>query len=70
MQTPSTQTPLGAKGAGEGGTIGALPAVVNAISDALGESIMLVPARPEEILEILSKRKKQKQIKIELPLTS
>jgi carbon-monoxide dehydrogenase large subunit len=70
METPSTQNPLGAKGAGEGGTIGALPAVVNAISDALGESIMLVPARPEEILEILSKRKKQKQIKIELPVTS
>jgi carbon-monoxide dehydrogenase large subunit len=28
--------PLGAKGAGEGGAVGALPAVANAVADALG----------------------------------
>jgi aerobic carbon-monoxide dehydrogenase large subunit len=32
---PTTRNPLGAKGAGEAGTVGALPAVVNAVMDAL-----------------------------------
>ncbi len=53
METPSALNPLGVKGAGEGGTIGALPAVINAISDALGETITYVPVRLEETLKIL-----------------
>jgi carbon-monoxide dehydrogenase large subunit len=32
---PTTRNPLGAKGAGEAGTVGALPAIVNAVIDAL-----------------------------------
>jgi carbon-monoxide dehydrogenase large subunit len=32
---PTALNPLGAKGAGEAGTVGALPAVMNAILDAL-----------------------------------
>jgi len=32
---PTTLNPLGAKGAGEAGTVGALPAVINAVMDAL-----------------------------------
>src|SRR5262249_53107676 len=32
---PTPTNPLGVKGAGEGGTVGALPAVVNAVVDAL-----------------------------------
>jgi carbon-monoxide dehydrogenase large subunit len=32
---PTTLNPLGAKGAGEAGTVGALPAVINAVIDAL-----------------------------------
>jgi carbon-monoxide dehydrogenase large subunit len=32
---PTTLNPLGAKGAGEAGTVGALPAVMNAVMDAL-----------------------------------
>jgi carbon-monoxide dehydrogenase large subunit len=32
---PTRRNPLGAKGAGEAGTVGALPAVVNAVVDAL-----------------------------------
>jgi carbon-monoxide dehydrogenase large subunit len=35
-QTPSPRNPLGAKGIGEGGAIGTLPAVANAVVDALG----------------------------------
>jgi carbon-monoxide dehydrogenase large subunit len=36
VASPSPRNPLGAKGVGEGGTIGALPAVANAVVDALG----------------------------------
>ena len=32
---PTKLNPLGAKGAGEAGTVGALPAVMNAVMDAL-----------------------------------
>ena len=32
---PTRRNPLGAKGAGEAGTVGALPAIVNAVMDAL-----------------------------------
>jgi aerobic carbon-monoxide dehydrogenase large subunit len=36
VQTPSPLNPLGAKGAGEGGAVGTLAAVTNAVTDALG----------------------------------
>jgi carbon-monoxide dehydrogenase large subunit len=36
VASPSPLNPLGAKGAGEGGTVGTLPAVANAVADALG----------------------------------
>jgi carbon-monoxide dehydrogenase large subunit len=35
METPTPRNPLGAKGIGEAGTIGATPAVHNAIIDAV-----------------------------------
>jgi carbon-monoxide dehydrogenase large subunit len=35
VQTPSPLNPLGAKGAGEGGAVGALPAIANAVTGAL-----------------------------------
>ena len=35
MRRPTDQNPLGVKGVGEAGTIGAIPAVMNAINDAL-----------------------------------
>jgi carbon-monoxide dehydrogenase large subunit len=36
VETPTPHNPLGAKGLGEGGAIGSLPAVANAVADALG----------------------------------
>ena len=33
--TPTDKNPLGVKGVGEAGTIGAIPAVMNAVNDAL-----------------------------------
>src|SRR5690606_29969141 len=50
--TPSPTNPLGVKGIGEAGTIGAAPAVVNAIVDALspfGITDIAMPATPERV---------------------
>jgi aerobic carbon-monoxide dehydrogenase large subunit len=52
METPSTQSITKAKGLGEGGTIGAPAAVINAINDALspfGVAIDEMPATPQRI---------------------
>jgi carbon-monoxide dehydrogenase large subunit len=46
---PCTTNPLGVKGAGEAGAVGAPPAVINAIADALGVSHIDMPATPERI---------------------
>lgn len=51
-ETPTQLNPLGAKGIGEAGTIGATPAVVNAVIDALtpfGIRHLDVPLWPEKI---------------------
>ena len=50
--TPSPTNPLGVKGIGEAGTIGAAPAVINAVVDALsglGVSDMPMPASPHNV---------------------
>ncbi len=52
LETPSTQSITRAKGLGEGGTIGAPAAVINAINDALapfGVEIDEMPATPQRI---------------------
>jgi len=49
---PTKRNPLGAKGAGEAGTVGALPAIVNAVLDALaplGVKAFDMPATSERI---------------------
>jgi carbon-monoxide dehydrogenase large subunit len=50
--TPSPTNPLGVKGIGEAGTIGAAPAVINAICDALsglGVTDVPMPASPQNV---------------------
>ena len=52
VETPSPINPLGAKGVGEGGTIGAPPTIVNAVLDALaplGIEAVDMPLKPEKI---------------------
>ncbi len=52
IQTPSPHNPLGAKGVGEAGCIGAPPAIVNAVLDALaplGIKSIDMPLKPEKI---------------------
>jgi aerobic carbon-monoxide dehydrogenase large subunit len=49
---PTKLNPLGAKGAGEAGTVGALPVVINAVIDALaplGVRTLEMPASPERV---------------------
>ena len=50
--SPSNRNPLGVKGVGEAGTIGAIPAVMNAVNDALaqvGAASVEMPATPEKL---------------------
>jgi carbon-monoxide dehydrogenase large subunit len=56
MATPTSYNPLGAKGIGEAGTIGATPAVQNAIIDALahlGVRHIDMPASPQRVWQAL-----------------
>ena len=49
---PTPTNPLGAKGAGEAGSVGAMPAVANAVVDALsdlGIRHIEMPATPERV---------------------
>jgi carbon-monoxide dehydrogenase large subunit len=48
-EIPCLTNPLGVKGAGEAGTIGSLPAIVGAVSDALGVAHIDMPATSEKI---------------------
>ena len=47
--TPSPNNPLGIKGCGEAGAIGAPPAVINAITDAIGSNDLEMPATPQAV---------------------
>jgi len=58
VATPTAESELGAKGAGEAGTAGAPAAVMNAINDALapfGARVLAQPFTPERILQALGK---------------
>ncbi len=57
-ETPTPVNPLGVKGVGEAGTIGATPAVVNAVVDALapyGVAHVDMPLRPEKVWKLMQK---------------
>ena len=55
-ETPSPNNPLGVKGVGEAGTIGATPTIVNAVEDALapfGAEIRKMPLTPEYVRSLI-----------------
>jgi carbon-monoxide dehydrogenase large subunit len=57
-ETPTPVNPLGVKGVGEAGTIGATPAIVGAIVDALapfGVKHLDMPIKPENVWRIISR---------------
>jgi len=47
--TPCPSNPLGVKGCGEAGAIAAPPALINAITDALGHEDLAMPATPQAV---------------------
>ena len=47
--TPCPGNPLGIKGCGEAGAIGSPPAVINAITDAIGSNDLTMPATPQKV---------------------
>ncbi|MCC7345799.1 MAG: molybdopterin-dependent oxidoreductase, partial [Variibacter sp.] len=56
IETPSPLNPLGVKGAGEGGTIPAAPAIIAAVESALGPfgvRIASHPVSPQELTELM-----------------
>lgn len=56
--TPCRTNPLGLKGAGEAGTIGAPPAVINGVVDALagfGVTHINMPATPERLRRLIAR---------------
>jgi carbon-monoxide dehydrogenase large subunit len=58
--SPCTTNPLGAKGCGEAGCAGSLPAVMNALVDALSEfgiSHIDMPATPEVVWRAIAEAK-------------
>ena len=61
-ETPSPVNPLGVKGVGEAGTIGATPAIVGAVVDALapyGVRHIDMPIKPEVVWRIIKKVRKR-----------
>ena len=51
--TPCPGNPLGIKGCGEAGAIGSPPAVINAITDAIGTNDLTMPATPQKVWKAL-----------------
>jgi carbon-monoxide dehydrogenase large subunit len=61
--TPSPYTPLGAKGVGESGIVGAAAAIVGAVEDALSEfdvRITSTPIRPNQLWQLVRASKMSK----------
>jgi carbon-monoxide dehydrogenase large subunit len=53
VEVPCGTNPLGVKGAGEAGTVGSPPAIINAIVDALDGRALDMPATPEVVWRTL-----------------
>jgi aerobic carbon-monoxide dehydrogenase large subunit len=53
-----TTNPLGVKGAGEGGIVGATAAVANAVADALSgdADVVSLPLTPQRVRELIRPR--------------
>jgi carbon-monoxide dehydrogenase large subunit len=54
---PTPLNPLGAKGAGEGGTAAAGAVIANALSDALGAEAKVLPLTPERVVDLADERR-------------
>jgi carbon-monoxide dehydrogenase large subunit len=59
IETPSPSNPLGIKGCGEAGAIASPPAVINALTDALGHEDVAMPATPQVVWRAAQKAVKR-----------
>ena len=57
--TPCPSNPLGIKGCGEAGAIAAPPAVINAITDALGHENISMPATPQRVWQAVQQSQRK-----------
>jgi carbon-monoxide dehydrogenase large subunit len=61
-EVPTKVNPLGAKGVGEAGTVGAIPALLNAVNDALaplGVRHLDMPVTPQRVWQAIQEAKKR-----------
>ena len=53
VEVPSSLGPFGAKGLGETAMLPSTPAIINAVSRAIGARIREIPATPERVLRAI-----------------
>jgi 4-hydroxybenzoyl-CoA reductase subunit alpha len=58
VEAPDPHGPFGAKEAGEGSLAGFLPALVNAVADAVGVRATDLPLTPDRLMDLLEKKAK------------
>lgn len=61
VEDPDPIGPLGVKGIGEPAMVPTIPAIMNAIYDAVGIRIMSLPATPEKILHALREKRRREE---------
>jgi CO/xanthine dehydrogenase Mo-binding subunit len=59
IEDPDPIGPLGVKGVGEPAMVPTIPAIMNAIYDAVGVRITALPATPEKVLMAIRDKKRQ-----------
>jgi CO/xanthine dehydrogenase Mo-binding subunit len=64
--TYDEEGPFGAKESGEGIQVAVVPAIVNAVYDAIGVPFKRIPITPLMVLNALKKRSQKKEAKDEL----
>lgn len=65
LETPAPHIPGGFKGSGEGGTIGATAAIVNAVADALAPlevKVMATPLTPDRIWRLIREAQAKREL--------
>ncbi|MBM4167503.1 MAG: aldehyde oxidase, partial [Ignavibacteria bacterium] len=66
VESNDPEGPLGAKEAGEGPLLAVIPAIANAIYDAVGVRLHNVPFLPEKVLQAIEEKKRAFNFKAEL----
>jgi len=63
VEAPDPNGPFGAKEAGEGSLSGFIPALTNAIADAIGLRLTELPASPDRLLEAITARRRAERLR-------